>query len=456
MKLSIEKHVFELLKHYDCVIITGLGGFILNRRNAYINKITQKIYPPSKKLGFNKNLYENDGLLANYLVQIEDISYDEACVEILKFSRKAKLKLKKGESIIFENIGEIYYNQNESIEFKATGLFNFDAQSYGMKEFQLTEQKIEQKQLHQNKFSIAAAVILLLCISLFSLTKKDLKKVVVFNLNPLKTNNYIPREINVLNDTLGKETPGIYNVQVSKVDPDLYKINGTNYHITTKRCFKEGFARDVQIKIWIDEKGRTKRQVCFLNPAETEYDDCFRIVDVYNKITSHSNKIMVLMKNGKMKEALLVLEETYIDPYVIANTIPEEDFNQSYNDTDTLSIKDIPARFVDAIQSVSKPEKTKKNTIQINNEELPITTKQTNNLKHIHIIVGSFSDKKNADALTKQMHNRGFKEARIVGENTNGLIRVAVASFYTEEEAQKAIIQIKQKLSSVWILKNIK
>ena len=42
-------------------------------------------------------------------------------------------------------------------------------------------------------------------------------------------------------------------MQVSKVDPDLYKINGTNYHIATKRCFKEGFARDVQIKIWIDE-----------------------------------------------------------------------------------------------------------------------------------------------------------------------------------------------------------
>ena len=30
------------------------------------------------------------------------------------------------------------------------------------------------------------------------------------------------------------------------------------------------------------------------------------------------------MKNGKIREALLVLEETYIDPYVIANSIPDE------------------------------------------------------------------------------------------------------------------------------------
>ena len=43
MKLSIEKHIFELLKYHDCVIITGLGGFILNNRPAYINEITNKI-----------------------------------------------------------------------------------------------------------------------------------------------------------------------------------------------------------------------------------------------------------------------------------------------------------------------------------------------------------------------------------------------------------------------------
>ena len=120
MKFSVEKHVFELLKYHDCVIITGFGAFILNHRNAYINKVNHKIYPPSKKVGFNQKLCENDGILANYLSQSENITYDEACVEILKFSRKANLQLKKGVSIIFENIGEIYYNDNNLISFKPT------------------------------------------------------------------------------------------------------------------------------------------------------------------------------------------------------------------------------------------------------------------------------------------------------------------------------------------------
>ena len=43
MRIPIEKHVFELLKYNDCVIITGFGGFILHHRNAYLNKITQTI-----------------------------------------------------------------------------------------------------------------------------------------------------------------------------------------------------------------------------------------------------------------------------------------------------------------------------------------------------------------------------------------------------------------------------
>ena len=103
---------------------------------------------------------------------------------------------------------------------------------------------------------------------MFSLNN-NVKNVLLFNLNPLNTNSYTPRGFDTKTDSLGKETPGIYNVQVSKVDPDLYKINGTDYHITTKKCFKEGFGRDVQIKIWKDSKDKLRRELCFLNFQET-------------------------------------------------------------------------------------------------------------------------------------------------------------------------------------------
>jgi|TARA_Y100000994_G_scaffold249361_1_gene260607 hypothetical protein len=448
MKTSIERHIFELLKYYDCVIITGLGGFILNYRGSYFNQITQKIYPPTKSIAFNQNLIQNDGLLANYIQDLEKISYDEACIEILKFVRKTKLNLQKGNSIVFENIGEIYYNENSKIQFQPIDSFNFNSHSYGLDSFKLNKTKKINSKDNNSRLS-AAAIILLICISIISLNQNNFENILTFNLNPIKTNHYNPRTTVADIDSLGKETPGIYNVQVSKVDPDLYKINGTNYHIATKRCFKEGFARDVQIKIWIDEKNRTQRQVCFLNPAETEYDDCFKIITVYNEMKSKSNKIMVLMKNGKMKEGLLVLEETYIDPYVIVNSIPEEETD---NNSDSLLVKDIPERFINAIQNLSNPEKNIDKPIKITITNSDTESELTLKTKNIHIIAGSFSEEKNAKALAKQMINRGFKNASIVGKNKNGLIRVAIESFYTEEEAQIKLIDVKSKVASAWIL----
>ena len=168
------------------------------------------------------------------------------------------------------------------------------------------------------------------------------------------------------------------------------------------------------------------------------------------------------MKNGRMKEALLVLEETFIDPYIIANSIPEEELIVETN-SDSLLIKDLPSRFINAIQSISTPNKEQnpnpdlKNT---NTEELNIKSSQesktisSDKTRNIHIVVGSFSERKNAGALIKQLKNRGFENANIIGENTNGLIRVAVSSFYTEEEARQELINVKLKLSSAWVLNN--
>ena len=170
-------------------------------------------------------------------------------------------------------------------------------------------------------------------------------------------------------------------------------------------------------------------------------------------MSSGSNKIMVMLKNGRMKEAVFVFEETHIDPYVIANSSPDKELNS--NDEDSLSFKDIPNRFMTAIKSISEPAES--NDIKLNNRENPVIEEQVvekleREIKNIYIIVGSFSDEKNAQALTKQLKKRGFKNAEIIGKNERGLTRVSVSSFYTQEEAEIELINIKAKLSSAWVL----
>ena len=437
MKKTFSYYIFSLLKHNDCVIITGFGGFILNEKSAFYDELTKTAHPPSKVISFNQRLTQNDGLLANYIAKCENISYNEACVEILKYSRKIKLKLSRNKSISLPNIGDFYLNEFEKIEFKANNEFNFNKDSFGLRTFQIN--KIKRKSNKKlNKYAAAAVILVCIGLSFFSLNNNITDEIHLFNLNPVSKKFYHPRFESNLKE-LGKETPGIYNVQVSQVDFDLYNINGTNYHLSTKKCFKLGFGRDVQIKIWLDEKDRVQRQLCFLNVSETEYDDCYKVLKVYNQIVSKSDKIVVLTKRGKMREVDLVLEESYIDPYVIANSsqdIEEEEEIINFNDN-------IGKRFVDAIQSVSSPNKVK-----INEPETLITK----NNRNVFIIVGSFSELNNAHALSKQLKNRGFPNTKVIEKSLNGLFRVSVDDFYTENEAKIAIEQIKKQISSAWIL----
>ena len=437
MKKTFSYYIFSLLKHNDCVIITGFGGFILNEKSAFYNDLTKTAHPPSKVISFNQRLTQNDGLLANYIAKYENISYNEACVEILKYSRKLKLELSRNKSISLPKIGDFYLNEFEKIEFKANNEFNFKKNSFGLRTFQIN--KIKRKSNKKlNKYAAAAVILVCIGLSFFSVNNNITDEIHLFNLNPVSKKFYHPRFESNLKE-LGKETPGIYNVQVSQVDFDLYKINGTNYHLSTKKCFKLGFGRDVQIKIWLDEKDRVQRQLCFLNVSETEYDDCYKVLKVYNQIVSKSDKIVVLTKRGKMREVDLVLEESYIDPYVIANSsqdIEEQEEIINFNDN-------IGKRFVDAIQSVSSPNKVK-----INEPETLITK----NNRNVFIIVGSFSELNNAHALSKQLKNRGFPNTKVIEKSLNGLFRVSVDDFYTEYEAEIAIEQIKKQISSAWIL----
>ena len=72
--MNLASYINDLLYRYDCVIVPNFGGFITNKVSAKINENTNSIYPPSKKISFNKHLNVNDGLLVNYVATSENIS----------------------------------------------------------------------------------------------------------------------------------------------------------------------------------------------------------------------------------------------------------------------------------------------------------------------------------------------------------------------------------------------
>ena len=64
----ISQQIKDLLILHDCVIIPNFGAFVGNQLSASMHPVTHLILAPSKKLLFNKNITQDDGLLISKLM----------------------------------------------------------------------------------------------------------------------------------------------------------------------------------------------------------------------------------------------------------------------------------------------------------------------------------------------------------------------------------------------------
>ncbi|OFX76136.1 MAG: hypothetical protein A2X12_04540 [Bacteroidetes bacterium GWE2_29_8] len=133
---NIDKYIRELLFHYDCVIIPRFGGFVANPLYTRINNIQNMFYPPSKNIGFNSDLKINDGLLASYISNIENIAYSEALINIENITNEWVKRLELGDKVILINIGSFSYDLEKKIQFEPNVLSNLCLDSYGLPVFQ--------------------------------------------------------------------------------------------------------------------------------------------------------------------------------------------------------------------------------------------------------------------------------------------------------------------------------
>ncbi|HOI25852.1 MAG TPA: hypothetical protein PLN63_00380 [Paludibacteraceae bacterium] len=135
--------IVELMKRHSCVVVPGLGGFVINAKEAVADHHSDYFLPPSKELVFNSRLSHNDGLLAHALMVKLGVSFDEA--DRIIAEKVAALKAILAEKGVCE-VGEYGY----FTEGRAGTFFNFkkmeieDVDSFGLHEFYFPE--IEEKE----------------------------------------------------------------------------------------------------------------------------------------------------------------------------------------------------------------------------------------------------------------------------------------------------------------------
>lgn len=130
----MEKYIKELLFEHDCVIVPGLGGFLTQYISADIHPITHKFTPPAKRVAFNEQLQSNDGLLVTVVSQAENISRPEAARLVNDFVKKVKESIEKINLFELSEIGRLFYNKHNKLEFEPETSINYFEESYGLSE----------------------------------------------------------------------------------------------------------------------------------------------------------------------------------------------------------------------------------------------------------------------------------------------------------------------------------
>lgn len=129
------EYIKELLYRHDCVIIPQLGGFVGSYSPAAVHPVTHTFHPPFKKILFNENLKNNDGLLAQFISTRKNIPFSHANSMIDQFVAEIKRKLEREEKVILEGLGIFILNSEHHIEFTPSETTNFLESSYGLIKF---------------------------------------------------------------------------------------------------------------------------------------------------------------------------------------------------------------------------------------------------------------------------------------------------------------------------------
>ena len=159
--LTITKHIEYLLTEHDCVLIPGLGGFVMQDCPAHYAPEENIFYPPTRSVVFNPTLTYNDGILAASLMRAQRISYQQAtqCIEQDIATLRALLK-REGDRVLFGNIGTFSLGENKTLTFEVAPDYLLNLQHFGLSTFSMLpvkELSSETKQMSVTQESIAAS-----------------------------------------------------------------------------------------------------------------------------------------------------------------------------------------------------------------------------------------------------------------------------------------------------------
>jgi len=183
----LAKHIAFLLRHHDCLIIPGLGGFVVQEGCATRQEDIYTFAPPSRIASFNQELKHNDGLLIESYMRALKVNYRDARLRVEADIEAMLNNLKKSRSVLIEGVGTVSINNEGLLDFQRNTSVLLNTAHYGLPKVRLlplaqlkretapaSEQIADNESIHfrvnrvllRNVAATAAIIALVLCISI--------------------------------------------------------------------------------------------------------------------------------------------------------------------------------------------------------------------------------------------------------------------------------------------------
>jgi len=108
----------QLLSENDCVVVPGLGGFIMQESQAAYDAGQECFFPRRRQLSFNARLHFNDGLLTQAYQAGYGLSFEAANQRIREAVAEMQHQLDEGRYLSLDIIGTLHKNEDGRLVFR--------------------------------------------------------------------------------------------------------------------------------------------------------------------------------------------------------------------------------------------------------------------------------------------------------------------------------------------------
>ena len=436
---TVEELIGNLLLRHNCVIVPSFGGFVAKQSSATIDYSNGVMLPPRKSVLFNRQLYNNDGLLVSEYASTNNVIYPTAEENILGSVADWNEKLRNGERVTLDRVGYLFYDQEKNICFEQDRFFNLLLESYGLgKVHFVTEEDIK---ITQHSSIIAAQQI--------EITKEEISEP-TFKLVSMPIIEEAPVVVSE-NEFVLIEHPSV------KSPSKLWK------YVAAAVLLPIGF-----YSFWLPMKTNILESGIL---SIKDFNLAYKATEgTYQK--NEFSKITFKKDRTRLEESVKSLpsnvniysyafdDDTYIPVRLFKGTPSNDNIEEPIIEEVKETVKKVlveEKKIVKAEKIISKPnEKTdvqstvkKIEKITVDKTVDKITT--DSKVKNFDFIVGSFASDESANVLIEKLKSTGLKAYLI--SDTSGKHRVSAGSAATAEEIK--VIADKTIASGVsgWILK---